>query len=183
MTPVQPNQTVRQLTIAALLGTVPAFAVAQGPRAPTSSITAATNEPADPVADRVAVAARDIPRGTTLAAADIGYTSRRVATERSARPAAPVTVEPAAADDRLVGWTTRRVITAGEALRHPAVGAPQIVKSGDMVEVVWGQDGLLVTMRGRATRSAAVGERIAVRMDSQRKLEGTVIAAGRVRVN
>jgi flagella basal body P-ring formation protein FlgA len=182
MTPVQPKQTVRQLAIAALLGAIPTFAVAQGPKAPTS-VSAAGNEGGDAAAERVPVAARDIARGAALTATDIGYAPRSAVAERSGSKAAPDSIEPAAAGDQLVGWTTRRVVTAGEPLRPPTVIAPQLVRSGDLVEVVWGQDGILVTMRGRATRSAAVGERIAVRMDAQRKLEGTVIAAGRVRVN
>ncbi len=182
MTPVQSNQTVRQLAIAALLGVVPTLAVAQGPRV-ASSIAAANSDSHDITEERVPVAARDIARGATLSAQDIGHAPRTAIADRSGAKADASTITPAASGDQLVGWVTRRMISAGEPLRAPAIEAPQLVRSGDLVEVVWGQDGILVTMRGRATRSAAVGERIAVRMDAQRKLEGTVIAAGRVRVN
>jgi flagella basal body P-ring formation protein FlgA len=78
---------------------------------------------------------------------------------------------------------TRRLIAAGEPLRAPAVAPPQLVKSGDLVEVSYQADGVSITMRGRASRSAALGERITVRMDNQRKLDATVVAAGRLRVN
>jgi flagella basal body P-ring formation protein FlgA len=187
MAPMPSQPTVRRLTIAALLGAIPGFAMAQTPGAPASRMAAASNTDADDApSDRVAVAAHDLARGATLGVADIAYANRgalpgRAAHGPAASPAAAL--EPAGAEDPLVGWMTRRVIAAGEPLRAPAIVAPQLVKTGDLVEVVWGQDGIVVTMRGRATRSAAVGERIAVRMDAQRKLEGTVVAPGRVRVN
>jgi flagella basal body P-ring formation protein FlgA len=188
MTPLQTQPTVRRLTIAALLGTIPAVSYSQSgpthPGAATVPTTGAGTSEIDRSIDRVAVAAHEIARGSTLTATDIAYAPRDARTRERSRSAAPGTnLTPAVADDSLVGFTTRRLLAAGEPLRAPAVVAPQLVKSGDLVEVVWGQDGILVTLRGRATRSAGVGERIAVRVDSQRKLEGTVIAAGRVRVN
>ena len=188
MPPLQTQPTVRRLTIAALLGTIPAVSSAQ--TTPTHAgptmlpATGAGTSEMDRSIDRVAVAAHEIARGSTLTAGDIAYAPRDAHTRERSRSATPSTnTTPAAADDSLVGFTTRRLLAAGEPLRAPAVVAPQLVKSGDLVEIVWGQDGIVVTLRGRATRSAGVGERIAVRVDSQRKLEGTVIAAGRVRVN
>lgn len=160
----------RWSSTALLLGALPAAAVAQPPR--------------------IAIAAHEIARGVVLAPADIAYLpSEGVpehATQDSTLPAdcGPVrlsdcpTVRPL-----LVGWMTRRLIAAGEPLRAPAVTPPQLVKSGDVVDVMYQGDGVLITMRGRATRSAALGERLTVRMDNQRKLEATVVAAGRVRVD
>lgn len=164
----------RWSSTALLLGALPAAAVAQPPR--------------------IAIAAHEIARGVVLAPADIEYVrSERVpdrVTRNSTAPAdcgpAPLsdcpTVRPALSDT-LVGWMTRRLIAAGEPLRAPAVTPPQLVKSGDVVDVVYQGNGVLITMRGRATRSAALGERLTVRMDNQRKLEATVVAAGRVRVD
>jgi flagella basal body P-ring formation protein FlgA len=189
MAPMPSQPTVRRLAIAALLGAIPGVAVAQAPGSPaprTAPVANTSTDADDESSNRVAVAAHDLARGATLGVADIAYANRGALPERApggptAAPAAAL--EPAAADDPLVGWMTRRMIAAGEPLRAPAIAAPQLVKSGDLVEVVWGHNGIVVTMRGRATRSAAVGERIAVRMDAQRKLEGTVVAPGRVRVN
>jgi flagella basal body P-ring formation protein FlgA len=164
----------RWSSIALLLGALPATTVAQPPRVP--------------------IAAHEIARGVVLAAADIGYQlSERSADSVTRNATAPAdcgpvrlsdcpTVRPPQSDT-LVGWMTRRLIAAGEPLRAPAVEPPQLVKSGDVVDVVYMGDGVRITMRGRATRSAALGERLTVRMDNQRKLEATVVAAGRVRVN
>lgn len=132
-------------------------------------------------AQRVAVASRALARDVTLTPADFGYALATDTPTRTTPPTVPA-LEPAAASDTLVGWMTRRVIAAGEVLRTPGVTPPQLVRSGDIVAVTYSADGVTITMRGRATRSAALGERITVRMDNQRKLEATVVAVGRVRV-
>ena len=127
---------------------------------------------------RVAVAAREIARGTSLSQGDIGYASPTAqATDATA------SVQAAAANDTLVGWTTRRLIAVGEPLKSPAVAPPILVKANAMVDVIYQDAGITITARGRATRAAALGERLTVRLDTQRKVEATVIAAGRVRVN
>ncbi|GJG86563.1 hypothetical protein tb265_17440 [Gemmatimonadetes bacterium T265] len=105
-------------------------------------------------------AARALARGEALAAADID--------------AAPGdTLAP-----RLVGWTTRRVIAAGEVLRAPAVVPPAAVRAGDAVAVVWRQGGVALRLAGTAAADAALGARVAVRVDARRRLEGTVAAPG-----
>ena len=130
----------------------------------------------------VAVASHDLARGVVLVTADIGYVPA-VLPRLAPAAHAPVLYEPAIAGDSLIGWTTRRLITMGEPLRAPAVVPPQLVKSGDLVDVVYQAAGVVVTMRGKATKSASIGERLVVRMDNQRKLEGTVVGPNRVRVN
>jgi flagella basal body P-ring formation protein FlgA len=136
---------------------------------------------------RVAVAARPLARGIVLADADISYVAAAPAPTSPARmsgnASAMPALDPTTGSDSLVGWTTRRLIAAGEPLRAPAVVPPQLVKSGDLVDVVFQSESVSVTMRGKATRGGALGERVTIRMDGQRKLDGTVIAPGRVRVN
>ena len=159
----------RWLAIATLGGALPAVVLAQ-----------ATDKPLS----RVAVASHEIARGVVLVHTDIGYMPSARPVDRSATAAgASAAIEPATVSDSLVGWMTRRLITAGEPLRAPAVVPPQLVKAGDQVDVLFQMEGVSVTMRGKATRAAAIGEKIVVRMDNQRRLEGTVIAVGRVRVN
>ena len=112
---------------------------------------------------QVAVAARDLPRGVTLAPEDIRWS------------AAPPTDRAGGAEAE-VGWTTRRVIREGEPLRTPAVAPPDVVAAGQPVQVVWSDGVVRVRVRGTAVGSAALGERVLVKINPRRRLEG--IAAG-----
>ena len=81
------------------------------------------------------------------------------------------------------GWVTRRVIAAGEVLRAPAVEPPTAVSANQQVAVEWSDQNVRLTMRGIATRNAPVGSRVSVRMESGRRVETTVVGAGRVRID
>jgi flagellar basal body P-ring formation protein FlgA len=111
----------------------------------------------------IPVAARDLPRGVALAAADIA------------------SADPAAASR--VGWVTRRVIREGEPLREPAVSPPLLVSAGDEVQVVWSDGALELRVKGRATNSATAGGRVSVRVDTTRRFEGVAVGAGLVRID
>jgi flagella basal body P-ring formation protein FlgA len=120
----------------------------------------------------IARAAYDLPRGATVTAADI-ILADTIAWGPPPRER-PASVE---------GWTTRRLVTAGEPLVAPAVAAPLWVRAGDDVRVVVVRGSLELTLTGRAAGSAAAGERVAVRADTGRRLTGTVTAPGVVRVD
>ena len=180
--------TVRQLTIAALLGTLPSVSNAQATTVPhdtTSPATGDTRSTGTPT-QRIPVATRDLARGAVLTAADIGYAPRKTRVPHPLPHSVATvdsTVQPAAENDHLVGWSTRRIIRAGDWLGSPSIIPPQLVKSGDTVEVSWSDGGIRVTSRGLATRSAGAGERVRVRLPLQRFVEASVVAAGQVRVN
>lgn len=185
--------TVLRLTTAALLGALPVLGAVQaqgtapthGPSTPANGgagDAAAAAGSTDVAAELVAVAAREIARDAVLTATDIAYRPRSAVRPGAAREV-PSDLIPAAGDDSLIGWSTRRLLHAGELLRAPAVIPPRAVRSGEQVDVIWSQAGLVVTLVGRATRAAAIGERLTVRIDAHRTLEGIVIAPGRVRVN
>ena len=110
------------------------------------------------------VAARDLARGETLAAEDI----------RGGDAA-----EPGVAP----GWVTRRVIGEGEPLRPPAVAPPVLISSGDQVVVVSRSGGVEIRLRGTAMGAATEGERVTVRIDSHRRLEGVAAGPGLVHMN
>lgn len=114
------------------------------------------------------VAARDLARGVVLGTDDIAFTGTRPAN---------------ASGNERVGWVTRRVIAAGEALRQPAVAPPELVRSGETVDVVWSDGSIEVRARGQATRSGGMGDRISVRIDQRRRLEGMVAGPGLVHLN
>lgn len=109
------------------------------------------------------LAAREIPRGAVLEAADI---------------------EAAAGEAKtIVGWVAKRLIRVGEALRAPAIAPAQLIQSGDAVQLVWRDGDLEIRMSGRAMGSAASGENVLVRVDTQRRFEGIAEAPGVVRLN
>ncbi len=150
------------LAAAALLPAAPAAAQRAAAAAPAPAAHAAGRAPAGPAAAPATAprAARALARGETLAVADVDG--------------------PGA--ERLVGWTTRRVIAAGEPLRAPAVAPPVAVKAGDPVALVYQAEGLTLRLKGTAAGAAPVGGRVPVRVDTRRRFEGVVVAPGVVRL-
>lgn len=123
---------------------------------------------------RVAVATHALARGTVL---DAGDFELRDTTARGIVGAVPDTTPVAA------GWVTRRAIGAGELLRAPAVEAPTVVNANSSVQLEFADKNVTLTMRGVALQRGAVGERVPVRTESGKRIEGTVVAAGRVRID
>ncbi|MEO7085031.1 MAG: flagellar basal body P-ring formation chaperone FlgA [Gemmatimonadaceae bacterium] len=122
-----------------------------------------------PVA-HIAVAARALPRGTVISTNDIVYKDS--------------TVRAAGDSSRVVaGWVTRRLIAAGEPLRAPAVEPPNIVAANQSVDVEWKDQNIELTLRGTASRAGALGDRVSVRTESGRRVEGIVVGPGRVRID
>jgi flagella basal body P-ring formation protein FlgA len=113
----------------------------------------------------VPVAAHDIPRGVELTAADISADSAVTAVAASR-----------------IGWVTRRVMRAGEALSEPSVAPPQLVHAGASVTVRAETGGVVVTRPGTALMSGSLGERVRVRIDSQHIVTGIVAASATVRI-
>lgn len=120
-------------------------------------------------AQRVAVAARALVRGTVLAATDIAW--RDTTADAAARGAGVAE-----------GWITRRVVAAGEPLRAPAVAPPPVVRANAPVRLVLRRDGVTLTLEGRAARDASLGERVEVRVDARRRFAGVVEGPGLVRM-
>jgi len=112
-----------------------------------------------PASDPEPVATRDLPRGTVLEEADFRFAGE-------------------GGLDGPVGWVTRRLVREGEALRPPAIEPAKAVRSGDAVQLVWRSGALEMRLRGSAMGSAAVGERVRVRVDTRRRFEGIVLEEG-----
>ena len=122
---------------------------------------------------RVAVALRTLPRGTVLGADDFQLRDTTMRGANSATDTTPV----------VAGWVTRRTINAGEVLRAPAVEAPTVVNANSPVQIEWADHNVSLTIRGVATRNGAIGERVSVRTEMGKRVEGTVVAPGRVRID
>jgi flagella basal body P-ring formation protein FlgA len=119
----------------------------------------------------VITAARDLERGTELTATDMSGES---SVEWGPPSVLAAAVEP--------GWMTRRRITKGEELRRPAVQPPNAVKAGDdvTIEAVYGS--ITLTLTGRVSGSAAIGESVQVRAQTGKRMEAVVVGPGLVRV-
>lgn len=108
------------------------------------------------------VAARVIPRGRVLTAEDLAE-----------RPV--VAGERAPARRPGIGWVARRLIGAGEPLREPGVSPPTALLAGDTVRALREAGGVRVALRATALQDAAIGQRVAVRVDVRRRYEGTLV--------
>ena len=117
------------------------------------------------------VAARDLTRGTELGPGDIRF-------DTTVRWGEPLDDGPEATE----GWVVQRLLREGEPLRTPAVQPPLAVQSGEPVALVWERAGVGLRVAGKAAGSAAVGQRVYVRTENGRRLEGVVVAPGVVNV-
>ncbi|MCU0648095.1 MAG: flagellar basal body P-ring formation chaperone FlgA [Gemmatimonadaceae bacterium] len=77
-----------------------------------------------------------------------------------------------------IGWIARRVIAAGERLAEPAVAPAPAITTGDPVRAVFRDGSLALALRGTATNTAEVGQRVTVRIDMRRRLDGIAVAPG-----
>jgi flagella basal body P-ring formation protein FlgA len=77
-----------------------------------------------------------------------------------------------------VGWIARRTIAAGERLAEPAVMPAPAVSSGDPVRAIYRDGSLALALRGVAGNTAEVGQRVTVRIDMRRRLDGIAVAPG-----
>ena len=147
-----------------LYGATPAQATSNSAMTPASPASPSTSR-----AGRTPVAAHEIARGTVLAAADIAW-SDSVQTRSGTR------------DSVEAGWVARRTFRTGEVLEAPGVSPPDLVSSGDVVNVIYTAPGIALTLHGTAVGSGAKGDEVYVRLDNRRRLRGVVAAANTVRV-
>ena len=122
------------------------------------------------IADTVAVATRDLPRGHTLAAEDVTW-------REQVRWGAG---EPGLSDP--VGQVTERGVRAGELLAAPAVRPPLVVRGGEAVEAVFDEGAVRMSLRATALASARAGGRLPVRLENGRRFEATAVERGVVRL-
>ena len=165
---------VNSSRILALLGTLVLIAVVPAGAQVGQPTHLATQTPPAPVGvtRRVPVATHQIARGATLTADDIELR------DSTMRPGTPIDT-----NEVVPGWITRRMINAGEILRSPAVEPPSLVTANQSVEVEWVDGNIKLSLRGIATRNAPIGSRVTVRMESGHRVDGTVVGAGRVRID
>lgn len=120
------------------------------------------------------VAARPIPRGSTLGPADVSSVTRLM----SNVPGGILdSVETA------VGQVAVRDIAAGALLNANQLKAPQVVRRGQSVTLSLANGPVAVRVAGTAMKDGTLGERIPVRnLNSKRVVEGVVLADGVIEV-
>lgn len=123
----------------------------------------------------VVIAARALPRGVAITAADVDIDRRElsVRTEDAIRRRADV-----------VGNFTARPIAAGAVIEASQLDRPTLVGRGDLITLRAVAGGIEIVTEGKALRDGRLGERIPVEnVRSGRRLTGTVVASGVVRID
>lgn len=87
-------------------------------------------------------------------------------------------------DDMLAGQVARRTLLPGKPILLSDLKAPDLVRAGAAVTLVFREGGLVITGLGTALRSAAEGEMVRVRnADSGVVVSGIVEPDGSVRIH
>jgi flagella basal body P-ring formation protein FlgA len=126
------------------------------------------------VAAAHAKALRAIPRGQTIAAADI---------EAAHEDVGRVPLKPLVAAQAAIGARALRPIAAGERIGPAMIAARALVKSGEAVQTIARMGTLEARGTAVATQTGAFGARIRlINTSSRRPLHGRVVGAGEVEV-
>jgi flagella basal body P-ring formation protein FlgA len=122
----------------------------------------------------VLVAARPLARGVPLTHGDLA-----VQRQDLTAVAAGALTDPA----QVVGQRLRYPLAAGALLNAGLLQRSPLIRRGQTVTLISGRDGFEVSQSGEALADAAAGDSLKVRNPlTRRVIEGTVEAAGRVRV-
>lgn len=85
--------------------------------------------------------------------------------------------------DAIIGQAARRPLRAGAPVTNRDVSAPQVIKSGDLITVVYEADGVSLSLQAKAQSSAGVGETLTVlNAQSKKTLQAVAIAPGQAAV-
>jgi flagellar basal body P-ring formation protein FlgA len=84
----------------------------------------------------------------------------------------------------VVGMAARHQLRPGQPLYAADLMKPEIVQRNDSVTIVYEAPGVMLTLRGKAQDSGALGDTVSVlNVESKRVVQGTVSAPGRVTVS
>jgi flagella basal body P-ring formation protein FlgA len=71
---------------------------------------------------------------------------------------------------RVIGKVARRPLRSGAAVSGQDVAAAQVIKRDDVVEIAYHDDGINLTLQGRAMSSASAGEPVSVMNPTSKKV-------------
>ena len=72
--------------------------------------------------------------------------------------------------DAVIGMAARHPLRQGDAAQTHDVTAPIVIKSGDTVSVTWADQGVTLTLQGKAASNAAVGESVNILNTASKRL-------------
>jgi flagella basal body P-ring formation protein FlgA len=75
----------------------------------------------------------------------------------------------------VIGMTAKRPLRQGAAASLRDVSTPQVIKAGDIVAVTYEDDGVALTLQGKAMSAGAVGESLMVQNTASKKIIETVV--------
>jgi flagella basal body P-ring formation protein FlgA len=121
----------------------------------------------------VIVARHSLAAGEVLAAEDL---------EQRTQPSTSLPNDFISRLETAIGLTVKRTVPAGTVLVPAALVYPEVVARGALVTLIAGSGAIRVKSEGVALDGARVKERVRVRSQSGRIVEGVVEASGEVRV-
>jgi flagella basal body P-ring formation protein FlgA len=77
--------------------------------------------------------------------------------------------------EAVIGLAARRPLRAGAAVAAHDLGAAQVVKAGEMITIVFAEDGVSLSLSGKAMSSAGVGETVNVQNTASKKIIQAVV--------
>ena len=122
--------------------------------------------PASKARRTVLAYARNLNAGEIVQASDLVWSDEAVAPGDAVGDA-----------DAAVGMSARRPLRAGAAAALHDLSAPRVIKRDDPVQVAFEEDGIVLTLTGRALADAAVGEAVAVMNPASKKTVDAVACA------
>ncbi|RZJ18110.1 MAG: flagellar basal body P-ring formation protein FlgA [Brevundimonas sp.] len=82
--------------------------------------------------------------------------------------------------DQVIGLSARRALRAGAPVASRDLASPQVIARNDMVQVEFAVAGVNLTVTGRATRNAALGEATPIlNVQSGRTIDAVAVGPGR----
>ena len=76
--------------------------------------------------------------------------------------------------EMVIGLAARRPLRAGAAVSARDVSAPQVIKAGEMITVLYENDGISLALQAKAMAGAALGDSFAVQNTASKKVISAV---------
>jgi flagella basal body P-ring formation protein FlgA len=108
--------------------------------------------------------ARSLSAGEIVQPADLVWTKAAAAPDGAPSDA-----------DAVIGQAAKRPLRAGAVVQAHDVGAAQVIKAGDTVTVTYEDEGISLSLQGRAMGAAGVGEALAVQNTVSKKVVQTMV--------